>query len=141
MLFLTYISKIQVTTIFSKTHFYFYYSKNGAQIRDLRRLGQGSQDDPEHPEAQALQEQGQADPTQQVRPRPGPRGLRVLPLRAPRPGVVEDLQGQAVPQVLEEEDRVPRQGQEEEGGDVQRPPSPEKGRQISLFINLNSKMC
>ena len=34
-----------------------------------------------------------------------------------------------MPEVPEEEDRPAREGQEEEGGDVQRPPGPEEGRQ------------
>merc|ERR1712107_551870 len=46
--------------------------------------------------------------------------------RETRPGVAQNRQGEALPEVPEEEDRLPRPRQEEEGGDAGRPPGHEE---------------
>ena len=47
---------------------------------------------------------------------------------------LQDQQGQALPEVPEEADRSAREGQEEEGGDVQRPPGHEEGRKVDISV-------
>ena len=54
---------------------------------------------------------------------------------------MQDQQGQALPEVPEEADRPAREGQEEEGGDVQRPPGDEEGRQVDMLCPLSIPSC
>ena len=49
----------------------------------------------------------------------------------------QDQQGQALPEVPEEADRPAREGQEEEGGDVQRPSGHEEGRKVDTLCPLS----
>merc|ERR1712098_664352 len=62
--------------------------------------------------------QGKADQAQQVRERSDQRGGGLCSLREEGSGVAEDRQGEEMPQVPEEEDRLPRPRQEEKGGDA-----------------------
>ena len=52
----------------------------------------------------------------------------------------QDQQGQALPEVPEEEDRPAREGEEEEGGDVQRPPGHEEGGQVESPLSVYPSM-
>merc|ERR1739847_107209 len=74
---------------------------------------------------------GKTDEAQQVRAGPDPRGGRLRALREEGAGAAQDRQGEEVPEVPEEADRVPRPGQEEAGGDAGRTAGhEEEGRRL-----------
>merc|ERR1711990_39656 len=100
-------------------------NNHGPSLRDLCWSGERSQDHQERPEGEALQDQGKADEAQQVCARPHQRGRRVRSLREKSPGAAQNWQGEEMPEVFEEKNRLSRSGQEE-GGDAGCPAGHEK---------------
>ena len=132
----------------------YFQNNHGPSLRDLCWSGERSQDHQERPEGEALQDQGKADQAQQVCARPHQRGRRLRSLREKSPGAAQvsfsweeiflkfqskfsyqNWQGEEMPEVFEEKNRLSRPGQEEEGGDAGRPAGHEKeASSLILFL-------